>query len=262
MSRAVRVTLAVAWGALLLASATFALPREARAESWTGRRLVLPSGATGFDVGFALAFPTHREGDDRPVGDGLDLGISHGLSNDLELGLRFGFRFNDAGRAYQADHYARLYDNETYENAHTTLADPEIRLRWALVRGSVLELAFEGRVVLPLSSDFVIMPALPLRLHLGAVRVDSGVYVPIIFAADTTSVVSIPLQIWIQATSGLWLGPLFGVKYWEHAREYPVGFGLGTSVASRTDLRFQVLIPNVEASAKLVAFGLSLAFRF
>jgi len=261
MSRTPRAA-AVSSFFLLLCAVGSVTARDVHAESWTGRRLVLPNGATSLDVGLGLAFPSDRRGDDRPLGSGFNLEVAHGLANDLELGIRFGFRFNDFGRAFQADHGARLFDNETYEDASTTLADPELRLRWGLVHGSVLELAFEGRAVLPLSGHFMAMPALPLRLHLGAVRIDSGVYVPIIFAEETTTIVSIPLQFWVQATSGLWLGPIFGVKYFDHGRQYPVGFGLGSAVGARTDLRFQVLIPDVEPSAKIVTFGLALAFRF
>lgn len=251
--------IALASFAAVASFALFAGP--AQAQSWTARRLVLPRGGTSLDLGFALDVLPRGDAPHRPIGTGLNLEVAHGIANDLELGLRFGFRFDHEGRWAKTDHRARLYDNETYEDAGTVLADPELRLRWGLVRGSVLELGFEGRVVFPFAGHFVAMPAVPLRLHLGAVRIDSGVYIPIIFANETTTVVSIPLQLWIQASSSLWLGPIFGLRAHEHHRAYPVGFGIGTYVSQRADLRFQFLIPDVESRPATISFGLALGFR-
>ena len=56
-----------------------------------------------------------------------------------------------------------------------TLANPEIWMRWSVARGQVAELGLEARAFLPIEAGtrFGVMFAAPLRLRLGAVRVDT-----------------------------------------------------------------------------------------
>jgi len=248
-------------------------PRPARAEPWIYRPITLPSGRVELDLGFALG---HVGGDAPLTGPGMNLELAFAASSSLELGVRTGGRIGHAGRVLRADEYARLFDTETYGSiadgggfTSDPLANPEIHLRAALVRGPVLQLAFESRFFLPIEdgSRFGLMLALPLWLRIGSVRLDTGVYVPIVFTEpDTTTVVSLPLAIWIQASSRLHLGPDFGVRIWSHGgcetTTYPFGFGVGYAVGPSTDLRLRAFFRDVGGSEGARDFGLGIGFQF
>ena len=112
------------------------------------------------------------------------------------------------------------------------------------------------------------MLAAPLRLRLGAVRLDTGVYVPIIFDSPTASAISFPLQIWIQAARTVWLGPMLGVRIVNQRggtdTQYPFGFGLGVAMNPFVDLRTWILFPDLsgEAAARRFGAGVALQIRF
>ncbi len=36
---------------------------------------------------------------------------------------------------------------------------------------------------------------------------------PILFYDPTVTIVSVPIQVWIQATRTFWLGPVFGLRF-------------------------------------------------
>lgn len=243
-------------------------PRPAAADSWIFRPITLPRGSAALDVGFALG---HSRDPDR-TGPGLNLELAFAATSDLELGIRTGVRFGVAGQATHADEYARIFETESYASWGTagTVANPEVRLRWALARGPVLQLAFEGRFFLPVEtgSHFGVMPALPVWLRFGAVRLDTGVYVPIVFTdPDTATAVSVPLAIWIQASGRTWLGPQLGVRFWnrstgQHDTTYPFGFGIGYAISHGADLRLRVLFPDISGAAAARTFGAGIAFQF
>ena len=112
------------------------------------------------------------------------------------------------------------------------------------------------------------MFAVPLRLRLGAVRIDTGVYVPLLFYDPTRDIISFPVHIWLQASRTLWLGPLLGVQFVNdgHASHtaYPLGFGLGTALANAIDLRTWFLFPDIsrDEAARTFGAGLALQIRF
>lgn len=262
------------WCRLVLACAALlgVSSPSARAEPWLYRPITLPSGHAALDLGFALG---HVGGDAPLTGPGLNLEVAFAVSPNLELGVRTGGRLGHAGRVLRADEYARLFDTETYASiadgggfTDGALANPEIRLRAALARGPVLQLAFESRFFLPIEdrSRFGLMLALPVWLRIGQVRLDTGVYVPIVFTEpETTTVVSLPLAIWIQASARLFLGPDFGVRIWNHgggeSTTYPFGFGLGYAVGPATDLRFRAFFRDVSGPEAARDFGLGIAFQ-
>jgi hypothetical protein len=255
-----------------LAAVVVALPpRAALAHSWVFRPITLPRGTAALDIGFAIG----RSGDpDHRTGPGMSFEIAYGLSSDLELGLRAGGRFGTGGKITRADEYARIFETETYsaisDGGFTGdgFVNPEIRMRWALVRGTLVQLAFDARFFLPVEngSRFGIMPALPLWLRFGAVRFDTGIYVPIVFTEPTTTtVVSFPLAVWIQATSRVFIGPELGVRYWDRGptyTTYPFGFGLGWSMGPSADLRLRAFFRDIAASGAARDFGVGIAFQF
>jgi hypothetical protein len=199
----------------------------------------------------------------------MNLEIAGGVTHELELGLRTGFRFDTGGRDTRADQYGRPFDTETYGTNGGEVANPEARMRWSVARGSAAQLGLELRAYLPIESGshFGVMFGLPVALHAGSVRLDTGVYVPIIFTNPTTTIVSVPLHLWIQASSTLWLGPIFGLRVVSQGgshNEYPLGFGLGTMLTRAVDLRTWFLFPNIDRvqGARQFGAGVAVQIRF
>jgi hypothetical protein len=249
--------------------------RAQAAPEWIFRRLTLPRGDVALDLGLGLGHAPI--GADRSItGFGMNLEIAFGVTHDVELGLRTGLRIGADGEATQADRYGRTFDTETYGTGSDALANPELRMTWAVAQGSMVHLGLEGRVYLPIErgTRVGVMFAVPLRLRLGAVRVDTGVYVPILFYDPTWTTISFPFQIWLQASRTLWLGPLLGVKFVdgngnagtprERHTEYPLGFGLGTALSNAIDLRMWLLFPDINhnEAARTFGAGLALQIRF
>jgi hypothetical protein len=259
--------LSIAFLATILALLAAAAPAHAAAP-WLYRGLVLPRHDVELDVGFGLGHePT---GPDTSVtGFGLNLEILAGITHDFELGFRTGFRLDQGGQDTQADSYGRPFDTETYGTNFDRMANPELRFRWSVARGTGAELGLELRAYLPIEagSRFGLMFGLPIRLRAGIVRVDTGLYVPVIFYDPTLTIVSVPVHLWIQASSRLWLGPLFGLRVvsWGGSHtEYPLGFGLGTMLSRSIDLRTWFLFPdmNRDQAARWWGAGIALGLRF
>jgi len=242
--------------------------RAQAAPEWIFRRLTLPRGDVALDLGLGLGHEP-IDANRSTTGLGMNLEIAFGVTHDLELGFRTGTRIGGDGEATQADRYGRTFDTETYGTGGDALANPELRMTWAVAQGSMVHLGLEGRVYLPIEQNTRVglMFAAPLRLRLGAVRIDTGVYVPILFYDPTQDTVSFPFHIWLQASRTLWLGPLLGVKL-VHANgshtEYPLGFGLGTALANAIDLRTWFLFPDInhDEAARTFGAGLALQIRF
>ncbi len=254
--------------AFLLLALGAARPAQAAAP-WIYRGITLPRGDLALDFGLGMG---HRPNDSGPgsiTGFGLNLELAGGLSHNFELGVRMGFRLDDAGQYTQADNYGRPFDTETYGVNTDRVANPEVHLRWALARGAAADLGIELRFYLPIEdgSRFGFMVGLPIRLRAGSIRLDTGLYVPIIFTDPTTTIVSVPLHLWIQATSRLWVGPLFGLRVTNRGgsdTEYPFGIGLGTMLTGSIDLRTWFMFPDIsrDAAARYWGAGLALQVRF
>jgi len=239
--------------------------RAQAAPEWIFRRLTLPRGDVALDLGLGLGHAP-IDANRSITGFGMNLEIAFGVTHDVELGFRTGARIGSDGEATQADRYGRTFDTETYGTRGDALANPELRMTWAVAQGSMVHLGLEGRVYLPIESGsrVGVMFAVPLRLRLGAVRIDTGVYVPILFYDPTQTAVSFPFHIWLQASRTLWLGPLLGVRFVNSHTEYPLGFGLGTALANAIDLRTWFLFPDInhDEAARTFGAGLALQIRF
>ncbi len=243
----------------------------ARAEApWVYRSIVLPRGAIAVDMGLGLGHQPDPPPDDRSItGFGMNLELSAGVTHELEFGVRTGFRLDDNGQITQADRYGRPFETETYGTNFDRVANPELHLRWAVARGSAAELGIELRAFLPIeaNSSFGLMFGLPVVLRAGTIRLDTGLYVPVIFSDPTRTVVSVPIHLWIQATRTLWLGPLFGVRVVSgggNRDEYPLGFGIGSSLTRTIDLRTWILFPDISQTeaARTFGAGVGLQIRF
>jgi hypothetical protein len=241
--------------------------RAADASEFIYRSITLPRGEIALDLGLGLGHrPTGP--DTSETGFGMNLEISGGVTHNLELGVRTGFRLDGAGQRTQADAYGRPFDTETYGTLEDRVANPELHLRWKLVHAWAVQLGLELRAYLPIEagSRFGLMFGLPVTLRAGPVRLDTGVYVPVLFYDPTRTVVSFPLHLWIQASSTFWLGPIFGIKIVSpnSHTEYPLGFGLGSALTRGIDLRTWFLFPDInhDQAARTFGAGVALEIRF
>jgi hypothetical protein len=259
------IGIACALALQLLARASQAAP------PWVDRPLTLPSGDWAFDFGLGVGH-VPAPVDDTAAGVNAEMAV--GLTSRVELGLRTGLRFgDDADRGNNADTYGRLFDRQSFgvgaEGAEV-LANPELRVRGALVREPVVELALEGRVVLPFADDSVagVMFGVPMAFHLGSrVRLDLGVYVPVVFfQQDAVAAVRVPFDVWIQATSRLWLGPMTGLVFdrvgdTNGSTSLSLGFGLGYEITRFLDFKTMFLFPTINNDSRVFGAGAGLQVR-
>jgi hypothetical protein len=232
------------------------------------RDIILPSHDVAIDVGLGVGHaPT---GPNSSVsGWGLNLEIAGSINHEVELGVRTGFRLDDGGQITQADRYGRPFNTETYGTLGDNMANPELHVRWAVARGSNVMLGLEGRAYIPIEngSRFGVMIGLPLALRVGSLRIDSGLFVPILFYPETITVVSIPIHVWFQVTNTLWFGPLFGWQHWSgngSYTAYPFGFGLGVALTHTVDFRTWFLFPDINQTegGRTYGGGVALQVRF
>jgi hypothetical protein len=270
--------------AVLVAIAT--LPpwaHDARAAPpWVERHLTLPAGDWAFDFGMGLA---HVPAPAPDTGVGINAEMAVGLTARVELGLRTGLRFGDVyERALDGDYYGRLFDRQTFDEGADALANPEVRVRGALVRTPIVELALEGRLVLPIAdgTDAGLLFGVPLSFHLGSrVRLDTGAYLPFVFVRhDTWVALNAPLDVWIQAAPRLWLGPMTGVSFHLVGDSFPrvgssfdffgrprgnadvsLGFGLGYQITHYLDFKAMFLFPALNEESRDFGVGAGIQVR-
>jgi hypothetical protein len=220
----------------------------AAAPPWVARGLVQPRGVWAFDVGLGVGHQPDV------TGPGLNAEVAVGVTHALELGFREGFRLNGEGQATRADQYGRLFDTETYGTGADAIANPELRLRASIARGDAVEVGLEARAYLPVENGTRagVMVGLPVALHLGgAARIDTGVFVPILFYDPARTIVSIPVALWIQSSERFWLGPFAAVRFHNDPDSFTqllLGFGLGYQFARQADFKAQFLFPYVNGS--------------
>jgi len=257
------------WTLLGLAAATVVLlasPRAMAAPPWVDRHLTLPAGAWAFDMGLGLGF---APGPPEAVGAGVNLEAAVGLTDRVELGLRTGLRLGDAGdRALEPDNYGRLFDREYVAGRDDVLANPELRVRGALLRGPLLDLALEGRLFVPIEGNQAALEfGVPLALHLGdSVRLDTGVYIPMLLDYTPPFGLIIPIDLWVQLSPRFWLGPMTGfnvVRYADNATvtEVSMGFGVGYQILRNLDFKSMFLFPALNQNTSLFGLGAGVQIR-
>jgi|HubBroStandDraft_1064217.scaffolds.fasta_scaffold243884_1 hypothetical protein len=226
------------------------------APPWVERTLTLPGGDWAFDVGLGVAHipppppgsPVHE------VTGGVNMEVAVGVTDRVELGLRSALRFGEApDRGVEADRYGRLFDRQTFDTGAGVIANPEFRVTGTIVRESIVELALEGRVVLPFEAGTGagFLFGVPASFHFGSMfRLDVGAYTPVILFDhnqhfSTEVDLRLPANFWIQATDRLWLGPMAGIEFvqpqYANDPNVFVGFGLGYQIAHALDFKTMLL---------------------
>ncbi len=227
---------------------------QQRRRSGVDRRLTLPRFVFAGDAGFGIAHTRFARTD--TTGGGLNLEAAFGITDSVEIGFRTGVRFGHDGKVLGADSFGRTLFTETYGTNGDTVANPELRLRWAVYRGRVVEVGLDGRFYMPIEegSHAGLMFGVPLAFHLGSfIRLDTGVYIPVIFGDEIGTAISVPADLWFQVTSQLWLGPMMGLRHIDPGgpnnshNDLLVGFGFGYQLASAVDLKWMFIIPNANA---------------
>jgi hypothetical protein len=218
------------------------------------------------DLGIGLGHIGYRSFCDPGActGLGMNLEAALGATERVEIGLRTGIRFGDAGRATSADSYGRTLWTETFGTGSSVVANPELRVRWGAYRGSVAEIGIDGRLYLPFETGtrLGMMFGVPLAFHVGdSARIDTGVYVPVLFSDPLVDGISVPLDVWFQASGNLWLGPMTALRAFNGGNAHLLlGFGLGYQAARSVDLKTMLLFPNVD-DGRQFGFGFGVQFR-
>jgi hypothetical protein len=248
----------VAGGLVLAAPAALAAP------PWVDRHLTMPAGTWAFDVGAGIAHVPY----DNAFGVNLEGAVA--VVDRVELGVRTGLRAGDPfERGMQPDSYGRLFDRQYFDGGASVLANPELRVRVAILRGPVADLGIDGRVVIPLENPQAgIEPGLPLAFHLGdRVRLDTGVWIPLyVGGGDTFAGISVPFDVWIQITPRLWLGPMTGLRSDRLAPPsrsayVSFGFGLGYQILHNLDFKTMLLFPDISDDARIFGVGAGIQIR-
>lgn len=217
--------------------------------------LVLTDGRLQFDFGLGLG---HRGPPDR-TGLGFNIEMKYGMGGGMELGFRTAVR-NDNGPGVSADTYARPFDYETFGTGNDTFANPELRIRQAVNSA----LALEARAYIPFEGRFGFMLAAPLRLATGALALNSGVYVPIVFTSGATqSWVSIPAHLWF-AIGASHVGILSGARLSNPGSDWkvPLGVGFARTLSQAADLLLWFLFEDITRDAAAKQFGAGIGLRF
>jgi hypothetical protein len=254
------------WGVGAATTALLALAgRASAAPPWVDRTLTRPAGDWAFDFGLGIA---HAPDD---TGAGINAEMAVGITRHVELGARTGVLFGGPGeRSLEGANAGRLFDRQSFDEGADALVNPEVRVRGELVGDEIVELGLEGRLILPLADGTYVgaMFGVPLALHLGnRVRLDTGAYVPIVFAKHDTPVdLSIPVDVWIQATPRVWLGPMTGVRVHRlgesgSTSDVSLGLGLGYTITHALDFKTMLLFPEINHGGRLFGLGAGLQVR-
>jgi hypothetical protein len=249
-----------------LASATPA----AAAPRYVDRSLTLPRLVFAGDAGLGVAHL--RLGGRDFTGAGVNLEGALGITDSVELGLRTGIRLGDDAKALGADAFGRTLFTETYGTGGDAVANPELRVRWAAYSGRVVEVGLDGRLYMPIESNtrVGVMFGVPLAFHIGSVlRIDTGLYLPVVFDDPASTVISVPGYFWFQVSNKVWLGPMVGLRHVDPGGpprsrdDLLLGFGLGYQVASSVDLKWMLFAPRVNADRNEPrAFGAGFGVQF
>jgi hypothetical protein len=225
--------------------------------SFISRGLNLPNSAVELGLGLGLG---HTSAIDY-TGLGLNLELGYGINSNLELRARTGVRFAQAGKATDADRYGRPVETETYNVGDGAVANPEIGVRFNLVRGATPEVALDARVQLPLDGPLGLTFGVPVALRLGSrLRLDTGIFVPMRFADSGTAIdVSLPFHFWFR-NGNTFFGPITGITFQndDGPTRIPFGIGVGTPLSYDADVRFWLLFDNIKQEKKDLGVGVGL----
>src|SRR5215471_794156 len=233
-------------------AALCATPRVAHAaDAYVARPITLPRFDWAFDFGLGVGHTeTGGPNSQSWTGPGLNFEGAVGLTSRLELGFRGGIRLNDDARVTSADRYGRLYDTVTFGTGGDTFSNPEFRLTGAIVNAEIVDIALEGRVILPFEHGtyFGGLFGVPFLFRIPPIiRLDTGVYVGEFFYPrgrngfydENRPFLVAPGRLWFQVSHKVWLGPIAQITHLPATGHVDLllGFGLGVQVHRIVDFK-------------------------
>jgi len=262
----------------------------ARAEKpWIERPLALGTLHARIEAGVGLGQYTGVDATTgallgQKFGTGSNLEAALGLPFFGEVSVRTGYRFGNPGALAGADYYARLFDHEGGLGpsvvGNDPWANPEIRLRGALVDLKVFAIGLESRFIVPIANntDFAVAPGVPMMIRIPTIaRIDTGVFLPIAFTDKTQYTISIPAQLWFQVEN-FFFGPMTGVRYnrvmettidtsgvkqttTTGRTDIPAGIGAGYTLGGMLDVKAQLYTLRINDSdwSKFLGGGIGVA---
>jgi hypothetical protein len=255
----------------VLAGIALATRPSLAAPPWIDRPLTLPalhvSADAALGVGQVTLIEPYPQYDTpvgtQKVGTGLDVEAAVGLPLNLEAGVALGVRFGASGALTTANAYGRLFDPLALHLAPgaSSFANPEFHLRWAFVNSSLVAVGFQTRLLVQAAPDSadVVVPSIPVRVHIPGIRIDAEFAVPVSLANGVTAGVDVPIEAWF-AHEAFFFGPLTGVFVNTPASGYDyggvptevdvhAGIGAGYTIAGICDLKAQVLTTRINDAA-------------
>ncbi len=199
-----------------------ATPAEPR---WVDDPQVLAPMRLRLDVGFSQTWAESPLAGSAQMfyveGQGMSFQEAVGIGRGFEFGARFGVRLNRDGQGLRADEVARGFDTETFGTGLSTVANPELRLRWRALHVGWCELGLEDRLVLPIKPDPSVTEVLGgwLSIHLyHLVRLDAALNGVLgresLAGADSWQPgLGLPIRVWINLTHGLFAGAFTTTHY-------------------------------------------------
>lgn len=113
------------------------------------------------------------------------------------------------------------------------------------------------------------MIGVPFTFHAADfLRIDTGIYTPIVFYDEPLYGFIVPAYFWFQASEKVHLGPMASLRFVDPGlgpthTGFLLGFGLGVQVAEPVDLKTWFLMPDVNEGGGIRTFGggFGVAFR-
>jgi hypothetical protein len=250
-----------------------AMPRQAlAADVYAARPITLPRFDWAFDFGLGVGHTETRGPNPQSwTGPGLNFEMAVGLTSHLELGIRQGIRLNDDAKIAGADRYGRLYDTLTFGTGVDTFSNPEARITGAIVNAEIVDIALEGRAILPFERGtyFGGMFGVPFLFRIPPIiRLDTGVFVGWFFYPHDPNnnafydgrhpFLVAPGRLWFQVSNRVWLGPMAQVTHSPAINQVDLllGFGLGVQLARIVDFKTQIYFPDINHDQGARTFGL------
>jgi hypothetical protein len=250
--------------------------------------MTLPQNEAAFDLGVGTGVEV--------PGVGFNAEARYGLADRFEIGARAGFSSAAQGPPSSIsstpradfDDAARLFDRMTFDDGPDHFTNPELRIRGAILRDAVGEMALEARFVVPMSklSGAGLAFGVPFALHFGdRVRIDAGAYEVAVLSHNaevlteglqTISVptvvsLQVPLAIWVQIVPRFWCGPFASLTHYFTASPVPgsmaaavsfppslvssVGLGFGYQIGDALDLKASVMNLNRDEATTTINLG-------
>jgi hypothetical protein len=239
------------------------------ADVYVARPITLPRHDWAFDFGLGVGhteiggrFPANY------TGPGLNFDMAVGVTEAIELGFRAGIRLNDDAKVMGADRYGRIFDTITYGTGADTFSNPEFRITGAVLNSEYIDIALEGRVVMPFErgTRFGGLFGVPFLFRIRPImRLDTGVYIGDFFYDPNHPFLVAPGRFWFQVGERVWLGPMGQITHFLYNGRVDLllGFGLGVQLHRIVDFKTQFYFPDInhDPGANNFGFGAGVEIR-